>query len=237
MKILYFDCRNGISGDMLLSAVAELSGKKNEVYDKLESEHFHAHKHKDEGHHDNSHIHEDAHSHGRSYVEVCNLIRESNFSIKAQEYAMQIYAKIAEAEAEVHGETLETVHFHEVGRDEAIMNALGIGMAVELIAPDKIVVSEVCDGKGSIVCSHGRIPVPVPAVKAMMDKCSFTFMTADVDTEMVTPSGLGGIIGIGAQPDNGDIALITGEATAQTEAKGKRETGRPGLKAYIIEKN
>ena len=171
-----------------------------------------------------------AHSHGRSYKEVREMINGSGFSQKARETALRIYGHIAEAEAKVHGKTPETVHFHEVGRDEAVKNALGIGMALEIIAPDKVTVSTICDGSGTVVCSHGEIPVPVPAVQALREKCSYSFETVDVDMEMVTPSGLAAVRGIGAEP--GEMA---GDIIKKAEAAGMRDTGRGGFKAYITE--
>lgn len=232
MKVLYFDCSNGISGDMLFYAAADLSGKKNEIIEEREILRFS----EDEEHgHGCGHAHGDkhSHSHGRSYAEVKKMIEKSSVSEKAKDYALRIYGCIAGAEAAVHGATLETVHFHEVGRDEAIKNALATGMAVEAIAPDRIYVSPIYDGHGSIICSHGKIPVPVPAVKALMKESLYIFKTADIDMEMVTPSGLAGLMGIGAEPAP-EAAENLGKITKEAEAKGRRNTGLPGLKAYII---
>ncbi|MCF0144808.1 MAG: DUF111 family protein, partial [Firmicutes bacterium] len=141
----------------------------------------------------------------------------------------------------------ETVHFHEVGRDQAINNAIGIGAAIDALKIDEIVTSAICDGSGFVDCAHGRIPVPVPAVRAMMDLCGkeypgFEFRTCeDVDTEMVTPSGLASVIGMGAKPaqaspgsDDG-MMMIQGQVKAMAEAQGTRDTGRSGLKMYVIE--
>lgn len=169
------------------------------------------------------------HTHGRSCNEVKNIIDS------AREYAHRIYGVLAEAEAEVHGETPETVHFHEVGRNEAIKNALGIGMALSELAADRILVSSIYDGKGFVDCAHGRITVPVPAVRAMMNKSDYDFRTAEgVDTEMVTPSGLASLMGIGAEPIPKGYT-ITGKIIAAAKVKGTRDTGREGLKAFLIE--
>ncbi|NLD19055.1 MAG: LarC family nickel insertion protein [Clostridiales bacterium] len=237
MEVLYFNCENGISGDMMLKALMDLSDCGEQIKAAMKEADFKSgfddHHHDSEGHH------------GRSYEEVQRLIGASGFSLRAKEVAENIYAYIADAEAKVHGATLETVHFHEVGRDEAIKNALGIGMAMEDIAPDLTVTSPICDGRGYILCSHGRIPVPVPAVKALMEKSSFEFRTADIDTEMVTPSGLASLMGIGAEPDSNVKGLADAlegiDETApsviimkHTEATGSRSTGRGGLKAYIL---
>lgn len=241
MKILYFDCSGGVSGDMVLEVLTELGGCKETVYEKMAAADFshqthgmHQQQHWQHAHSPhNGHDHdqgEHEHSHGRSYSTVKELIEDSGFSSAAKETALKIYGYIAQAEASVHGATLQTVHFHEVGRDEAVKNALGIGMALEAIAPDKVIVSTIYDGKGTVKCSHGEIPVPVPAVMALRRQCSYSFETADVNTEMVTPSGLAAIMGIGAEPGE-----LVGKVIGSAEAIGKRRTGRGGLKAYIAE--
>lgn len=223
MKILYFDCNGGVSGDMMLSVLTQLSGCSEQIKEKIKNTVLEtAAEHNDDRQHQH-HIH-----HGRSYRHVKQLIESSGFSDKAKDIALKIYAYIARAEASVHGETLETVHFHEVGRDEAIKNALGIGMAVEHIKPDRVLVSDIYDGSGTVVCSHGCIPVPVPAVMALRKMSIYNFRTAEVDTEMVTPSGLAALMGIGAEPGAKPESVVL-----QAEASGGRHTGRNGLRAYI----
>jgi len=266
MKTLYLDCTNGVSGDMVLRALAELAGFDHDALTPL---HIHAHEHShgsyshsheythadhnhdhaDHAHadHDHEHAHEHGHTHshndhGRSYSDVKHIIdAQEAYTAKARETAKNIYAVIAKAEATVHGETLETVHFHEVGRDQAIANALGIGAALDVIGPDRILVSKINDGSGFVDCAHGRIPVPVPAVQAMMDQCGAAYPAlrfdtcTDVDTEMVTPSGLAAIIGIGAAPADSGMMFMKGQITGETEVKGTRDTGRGGLRVYVIE--
>jgi len=218
MKILHFDCRNGVSGDMVLKALTALCDYESDVVETMKAADF-----MQSGHH----------HHGRSYRDVKQIIAASGFSQKARCYAEAIYRTIAEAEAEVHEASLDTVHFHEVGRDQAIKNALGIGMALEKIAPDRITVSSINDGIGTITCSHGEIEVPVPAVKAMMKRSTFVFHQTDVEAELVTPSGLASLIGIGAEPE--DTCDMHYTLIKHTEACGTRDTGRGGLKVYIFE--
>ena len=243
MKTIYFDCKNGISGDMVLKALMDLSGQRNAIEEALKNEHLHTHD--DHDHHDHHH------AHGRSWLKVRELIDHSSFSDDAKQTALSIYQNIAEAEASVHGATLETIHFHEVGRDEAIKNALGIGMALDAVKasaqgsdqdadePLEILTSPIYDGKGTVVCSHGEIPVPVPAVMALRAKCTYAFETADVNMEMVTPSGLASLMGIKAKPAVKTLQQLLEDPRvsmiAETEAKGSRDTGRGGLRVYLLE--
>ena len=234
-----------------MKALMDLSGQREMIEEALNNEHLHTRDDHDQHDHSHSGDHDHHHAHGRSWIKVRELIDHSSFSDDAKQTALSIYQNIAEAEASVHGETLETIHFHEVGRDEAIKNALGIGMALEAIKArgqgsdqdeDKhleILTSPICDGKGTVVCSHGEIPVPVPAVMALRAKCTYTFETADVNMEMVTPSGLASLMGIKAKPAVKTLQQLLEDPRvrliAETEAKGSRDTGRDGLKVYLLE--
>ena len=231
---------------MVLKALMDLSGQRNAIEEALKNEQLHTH-----DHHDDQDHHDHHHAHGRSWLKVRELIDHSSFSDDAKQTALSIYQNIAEAEASVHGETLETIHFHEVGRDEAIKNALGIGMALDAVKaraqgsdqdvdePLEILTSPIYDGKGTVVCSHGEIPVPVPAVMALRAKCTYTFETADVNMEMVTPSGLASLMGIKAKPAVKTLQQILEDPRvsiiADTEVKGSRDTGRGGLHVYLLE--
>lgn len=213
---LHFDCTSGISGDMIFKALTLMGG------DGVWAEHVEI----PEGNE-----HTDGHHH-RSYEEVKYIIDDSLMPDKVRETAHAIYAVIAEAEAKVHGTDIEHVHFHEVGRDQAIRNIIGCAGAVKSLFIDEIYCSEIHDGSGTIQCSHGEIPVPVPAVQAMMEKSDYVFVTdEDVNTELVTPSGLAILMGIGAKytPD-----FPEGVVVQQVVIKGERDTGKEGLKVSLI---
>lgn len=218
MKKLYFDCGSGISGDMVLKALMELGADISEA-EKLQLP--------EEGHH----RHEHSHSH-RGYQEIRDLIRSSAMSEQTKETALSIYRVIARAEAKVHDSDIERVHFHEVGRDQAIRNITGIAAALKDLEIQEIYCSPLHDGKGFIQCSHGTIPVPVPAVMAMREECDYRFVTDEVETEMVTPSGLGILMGIGAECVE---KLPSGRVIKTAVAKGGRDTGKEGLKVSLIE--
>lgn len=224
MKRLYIDCTSGISGDMVLKALLELGADISEAEKlKLPEDHHHDRHHEQEGHHHHSH---------RSHSQIKALIRESDMSPAAKETALSIYSVIARAEAKVHETDEESVHFHEVGRNEAIRNITGIAAALENMDVKEIFCSRIHDGKGFITCSHGKIPVPVPAVMAMREYCSYPFEVDDVETEMVTPSGLGVLMGIGAEYAD---KMPPGTIIKTVTIKGGRDTGKEGLKVSLIE--
>lgn len=222
MRKLYFDCTSGISGDMVLKALLELGADISEA-EKMEIPMEHHEHHHAEHHHHHSH---------RSHSQIKELIRKSGMSSAAKETALSIYSVIARAEAKVHETDEENVHFHEVGRDEAIRNIAGIAAALENLEVQDIFCSSIHDGKGFITCSHGKIPVPVPAVMAMRENCGYPFVTDDVETEMVTPSGLGVLLGIGAEYAD---RMPSGKIIKTVTAKGGRDTGKEGLKVSLIE--
>ena len=185
--------------------------------------------HNSDHHHHHDHTHEHHHSHA-SYGYIARLIDGSDLSYPVKAQAKAIYRVIARAEGEVHGAPMEEVHFHEVGRKEAILQIVGVAQALEELDVDEVFCSPVHDGKGEIECSHGIIPVPVPAVAAMMKESDLTFVTDDIDTEMVTPSGLGILMGIGAVCTE----EAPGEYVKMGRGVGTRDIGRDGLKIYLL---
>lgn len=231
-KVLYFDCTCGISGDMAFHGLMELCADVEAVNQKINTidvVHHHHHEHE----HDHSENHDHHEHHHTSYKDVKHIIGHSQLTEHEKQIALNIYAVIAKAEAKVHESTLEDVGFHEVGRIEAIRNIAGIAVCIERLGVEEIYCSPVHDGKGFIHCSHGLIPVPVPAVMAMREECDYTFVMDEVETEMVTPSGLGVLMGIGAvciaQPPMGEVA-------GTVEVKGTRDIGKDGgLKVSLIE--
>ncbi len=222
MNKLYFDCSNGISGDMVLNGLAALGVPPCDIAEALKDA-------VPAGGGCCGRQHCSAHSH-RSYIEIKEMILNSGLSDNAKQIACSIYQTIAEAEAEVHGTLPEETHFHEVGRDEAILNIMGVAFCLDRLQIKEIYCGTICDGHGFIQCSHGQIPVPVPAVMAMRKACDYRFERVDAATELVTPSGLGTLIGIGAQYVE---AMPEAEASVMVESKGKRNTGRGGLRIYM----
>ena len=214
---LYFDCTSGISSDMIFNALTLMGG------DGVWAKHVAIPE-------DSANV--DGHHH-RSYNEVKAIIENSPMTDKVRETTYAIYDVIARAEAKVHGTTVEDVHFHEVGRDQAIRNIVGIAGAFNSLFISEVYCSAIHDGTGTIQCSHGEIPVPVPAVQAMMEEApDYKFVTdEDVKTEMVTPSGLAVLMGLGAKyvPEMPEGVLLQ-----NVTIKGGRDTGKDGLRVCLI---
>ncbi len=204
MKILYFDCSSGISGNMTLGALLEIVGDNNFLITELQKLNNAEYdleiskkikcgivgtyvdvKIKD---HDHDH-HDHEHHHHRNLDDVNKIIDNSNLSISVKDLAKRIFLKVAEAESIVHQKPLNEVHFHEVGAIDSIVDIVGTAILIDKIKPDVIYSSVVNDGHGFINCAHGLMSVPVPATTEIFRASKVKFRQIDIDTELVTPTG------------------------------------------------
>jgi uncharacterized protein (TIGR00299 family) protein len=101
--------------------------------------------------------------------------------------ARRVFRRLAEAEAEVHGQSPNEVHFHEVGAVDAVVDVLGTCLALDRLEIDQVVCSELPMGRGTVSCEHGELPLPAPAVAAML--AGVPVRSVDVEGETVTPTG------------------------------------------------
>ena len=125
----------------------------------------------------------------RNLYMIEKIIDDSEISEGAKALAKKIFMRVALAESKVHQETLENVHFHEVGAVDSIVDIIGTAILIDAIKPDVIYSSVVHDGYGFIHCAHGMIPVPVPATSEILAARGATLKQIDIDTELVTPTG------------------------------------------------
>ena len=212
MKILYFDCSSGISGNMTIGALLEIINDENYLLNELKKlnidgyeikiskkvkngitgthvdvllEHEDHHKHK-EHNHENEHTHHHEH---RNLSDVNKIIDNSTLNDEVKKLAKKIFLRVAKAESKVHNKPLEEVHFHEVGAIDSIIDIVGTAILINKINPDKIVSSTVNDGYGFIECAHGKMAVPVPATSEIFSNSNVKFRQIEIDTELVTPTG------------------------------------------------
>ena len=252
MKILYYDCFCGISGDMNLAALIDLGVPKeylvkelskinlNSEYeikiersaklgitgtrvdvilkDKLDDKthiseqalyghnHEYTHDHKHEHSHHNSdeeqhhaennhsshehshdeHVHNHEHHH-RNLKDIEEIINLSDLSDKVKKLSLDMFMKVAEAEAKVHGKDLYEVHFHEVGAIDSIVDMVGAAICLDYLKVDKIIASTVQVGGGFVKCAHGLMPVPAPATVEILKNIPIN--TGIVQFETTTPTG------------------------------------------------
>ena len=159
-------------------------------------DHGHSHDHDhDHGHaHDHEHLHDHDHGHGHPHGHAHHALADIHAVIGALDVpdrvkadAAAVYARIAEAEAAVHGEPVEQVHFHEVGALDAVADVTGVCLLMDLIRPDRVVVSPVHVGSGEVRCAHGVLPVPAPATARIL--MGAPIYGGEVRGELCTPTG------------------------------------------------
>lgn len=284
MKILYYSCFSGISGDMNLGAMVDLgvdgsyladelkklsiadefelkiekkekmgiSGTKVEVllknhkhthkskneHSHVENHHIHSiHEHKHEDHHNHEHInhehihadkinhthnnpsnhnhqHEKSHSHSHSHShehrnlkDIYRIIDESSLNENVKAISKKIFLVVGEAEAKVHGKSIEEIHFHEVGAVDSIVDIVGAAICFDYLKVDKIMASTVELGSGFVKCAHGLIPVPAPATLEILKEAPVHI--GRVKSEAATPTG-GAILKamVDEYSDNIDFEII-----------------------------
>jgi uncharacterized protein (TIGR00299 family) protein len=194
-RVLYLDCVGGVAGDMLLSALVGAAAKSAPVdelparlgFDDVELIWSTPRPGGLTARHLEVCFSEAAHPRQRSLAEIEDLIVSTGLPQGVQETANRVFRRLAEAEAAVHGESLDRVHLHEVGAVDALIDVLGASIMVAELGIDEIVCSPLPMGRGTVRCTHGVLPLPAPAVAAMLE--GVPVYPAGVEGETVTPTG------------------------------------------------
>src|SRR5215216_608373 len=193
MKTLYFDCCAGASGDMILGAmvaagvdpsflreqllllpVAGFSidfetvnrSGLSATYARVETAHEHKHRH---------------------LSDIKQIIEGSALPGAVKQRAVQIFTRLAEAEARVHNEPIDHVHFHEVGALDAIVDVVGAAICFDALQIDRFICSPIHAGSGMVKMAHGQFPIPPPAVTELLK--GVPFYATDIKGELLTPTG------------------------------------------------
>jgi uncharacterized protein (TIGR00299 family) protein len=200
MKILYYDCFSGISGDMNLGAMIDIGVDRNYFVSelaKLNINEYNIDIKKDTKNgisgtkvnvilvHD-THPHGEHHSHHRNLRDIENIINSSELNSKVKKISLEIFKKVAEAEAKVHNKPVNEVHFHEVGAVDSIVDIVGAAICFDYLNIDKVVSSQLEVGYGFVKCAHGTLPVPAPATAEILKGVP---IKAQVPFEAATPTG------------------------------------------------
>ena len=154
-----------------------------------EHEHEHGHSHEHDHGHAHSHDHDHDHGHGRTHREIRTLIEASDLSPFVKKHALGIFRRIAEAEGKIHGMSVEDVHFHEVGAFDSIADIVLSCVGIEALGVEKVFVSKLHDGHGTVKCAHGIFPVPAPATMEILK--GIPLGQIDEPHELITPTGAG----------------------------------------------
>jgi uncharacterized protein (TIGR00299 family) protein len=155
----------------------------------LPREVFHEHSHADQ-HEPHSHKPEQAHSHAhahRGLPEIREIIARAPISPAAQAFALKAFELLAQAEAKVHNRDAESIHFHEVGSEDAIVDIVCSAVAIEALAADTWYSSALNVGSGTVKCAHGLLPVPAPATAELLQGAPI--FSSGIQKELLTPTG------------------------------------------------
>lgn len=215
MRTLYIECNMGAAGDMLMAALYELledqdtfldqmnhlglpgvrleaeSGKacgiagtrmRVTVHGEEETEGGHKHEH----HHGHEHHHVHTHHHATP-GHIGEVIDQLELPQKVKEDARAVYGAIAQAEAKAHGCPVGDVHFHEVGALDAVADVTGVCYCLYLLKPERIIVSPIHVGSGTVKCAHGVMPVPAPATVNLLE--GVPYYGGEISGELCTPTG------------------------------------------------
>jgi uncharacterized protein (TIGR00299 family) protein len=154
-----------------------------------EKAHDHSHEHEDShGHsHGEAHAHPHEHSHGRGLREIREVIQKIPISAGAKKTAIAIFEALGTAEAKIHNSDIESVHFHEVGAVDAMVDIVGAAVGAEALGVDEFVCSPLNVGGGTVKCAHGVFPVPAPATVELL--MGAPVYSSGIQAELVTPTG------------------------------------------------
>jgi len=195
MKILYFDCFSGISGDMILGALVDIGLDPSELQAELEKLRL------DGWRLEVSKVPrqgltgtqvkviiEEAQT-PRKVSETLGIIDNSSLEDEAKSKSKAILERIGEVESKVHGQPMSEFHLHELGSIDTIIDVVGAATGIIRLQIDKVYSSSIHVGKGFVNSSHGPLPVPAPATLELLASAKAPIYGKDIETELVTPTG------------------------------------------------
>lgn len=193
MRIAYFDCFSGISGDMILGALIDAGLDIEELKSELK-------KLKLTGYDISTKRTEKKGISGtkfevivlekhqeRHLSDIFEIIEHSNLDRKIKNKAKDVFSALAKVEAEIHNQPVEKVHFHEVGAIDALIDIVGVMIGMQRLNIEQVVASKLHVGTGFVQCAHGTLPVPAPATLKLLS--NVPIYSTGIENELVTPTG------------------------------------------------
>lgn len=208
-KTAYFDCFAGISGDMCLGALVDAGVRLSDIEKELKRLPIKNYSLKSrkvlrngisatkidviikaEGKRQKTK--------GKKWKDIEKIIKTSQLSEKIKQKGLHIFKKLFEAEARVHGEPFDKVHLHELGGIDCLVDIFGALIGLDILGIEKIYVSSINLGSGSVKTEHGILPVPAPATAELLK--GYPVYSSEIPFELTTPTGAAIISGINADP-------------------------------------
>jgi uncharacterized protein (TIGR00299 family) protein len=267
MKIAYADCFSGISGDMFLAALLDAGLPLEVLQDGIEKLNL---PEKVELHLSETrkgalraaalevsapHSH-----HHRHLSDILDILSKSQLSERVQQTAGRVFTLLAEAEARVHGEPVEHVHFHEVGALDSIVDVTGAALGLETLGIERLYASPLPYGSGTVDSDHGTLPLPAPATLEVLRLAQAPLTPSPAQKELVTPTGAAilaalatferpnlTVLGVGVGAGKRDLPwpnilrLIVGETPANgnsemIQIETNLDDMNPQIFGYVMEK-
>jgi len=235
MKIAYADCFSGVSGDMFLASLLD-AGLPIDVLregidtldlpEKIELKLTETHKGALRAS-DLEVIVPHSHTH-RHLSDILAIINGSRLNASVKQTASRIFTLVAEAEARVHGEPVEHIHFHEVGALDSIVDVIGAAIGLDALGIEKLYASPLPYGSGTVESAHGLLPLPAPATLEILTRANAPLSPLQADVELVTPTGAA-ILAALATFERPAMAV-----TATGIGAGKRDLAWPNVMRLII---
>ncbi|MGZ3592025.1 MAG: nickel pincer cofactor biosynthesis protein LarC, partial [Thermodesulfobacteriota bacterium] len=192
MRIAYFDCFSGASGDMILGSLIDAGLNPNGLRETLKKLRIQTVQLKVkkvlkgglsatqlivEGRGEKRHH--------RTLQEILRIVERSSLEAEIKKKGREVFERIASAEAKIHRVAMEEVHFHELGGLDSIVDIVGAVWGIRQMGIEKIYVSRVNVGAGFVKCEHGILPVPAPATLSLME--GKPIYSSGVERELLTP--------------------------------------------------
>ena len=195
MRVAYFDCFSGAAGDMIVASLVDAGADADTVRHtlaklNLSGYRLDIHKKQKQGFDATSFdvtLTDQEHQPHRHLSRILDMLRAADLSSFVKQRAGDIFTRLGEAEAKVHGTSIEKVHFHEVGAVDSLLDIVGAVIAMENLGIERVFCSPIPLGSGTVKCAHGVLPVPAPATAALMT--GIPTKSSDADGEMLTPTG------------------------------------------------
>jgi pyridinium-3,5-bisthiocarboxylic acid mononucleotide nickel chelatase len=218
VNVIYFDCPTGIAGNMCLGALVQLGVPVQYLEEKLMglgfSHEYHLNSqsvqkltqqatllevklHSPVGERKDHH-HHDHHPH-RHLPDIEAMIQGAHLPRRVEQWSLAIFRALAIAEGEVHGIPPESVHFHEVGAVDAIVDIVGTCLGLDWLGVERIYCSALPTGGGMVKAAHGILPVPAPAVLNLLASRQVPLYHNGIDRELVTPTGAAIVVTLAEQ--------------------------------------
>ena len=172
--------------------VVSIHDKKHDHGHEHKHDHGHSHGHSHNHDHHHSHAHESGHEHNHSHAhhrglkDVLDCLDQGRLDPEVRKAAGRVFERLAEAEAFAHGKSVDTVHFHEVGAVDAMIDIVAACQGLKDLGIEKLYVSALPVGKGTVHCAHGEIPLPAPATAFLLQGGEMRFAG---EGERTTPTG------------------------------------------------